>query len=376
MVRPHYGLYCLLIILPYSILSCTAPAASTSAMLHESQADREKAFAENPEALYPIRQNEKWGYINRKGDIVIPIHLDHADNFYHQMALAGTLKDGKLQYGYIDPSGEWIIPPAFEKARTFSEGLAVVSCDNLYGYIDRTGTEVIPCQYEEAGDFHGAIAAVKQSGWTGFIDGTGTMIISPQYTCSVHHPQFVGGLAPVFGADEQTGFINMDGKWVIPPSFHSAGNFSEGKAWAMIQRDDPEAPHGFTIRGGYIDTSGAYVIAPEYQFGWDFVQGYATVWTLSDDKKTKYWHVMNHQGQRVLENLTYRNVGAFHRDVIPVQNEAMMWGYIDLKGNVVIEPVFTGINRFYQGLAMMEKGSAFDPRIVYINPKGEIVWEE
>lgn len=29
-------------------------------------------------------------------------------------------------YGYIDPSGTWVIPPGFDEAHNFSDGLALV----------------------------------------------------------------------------------------------------------------------------------------------------------------------------------------------------------------------------------------------------------
>ena len=121
---------------------------------------------------------------------------------------------------------------------------------------------------------------------------------------------------------------------------------------------------------------GFYVIPPEYDFGWDFSGGYATVWVRSEDKKSKIWKVIDKEGTVVLDSLPYRNVGAFNYGLIPIQDEDMKWGFMNIRGEVVIPPQYAGINHFKNGMARMEAGTAFENTIVYINPKGEVVWSE
>jgi hypothetical protein len=71
----------------------------------------------------------------------------------------------------------------------------------------------IPLQFEAVGRFTEGKTAVKQNGWVGIIDATGKMIVEPRFTCSVQHPMFVNGIAPAFGADEMTGYIDSTGAW-------------------------------------------------------------------------------------------------------------------------------------------------------------------
>lgn len=359
----------------FSFLRCK-PTPDMPTLKTESEADRLATCNQYLEALYPIRVKGKWGYINRKAEVVIPPTFDEADDFYGGMAKVGMISDNQLRYGFIDGNGQWMVQPLYQQAGRFTEGKAYVSKDDLYGYVDHYGKEVIPCQFENAADFHHGYAAIKQGGWTGFIDTTGTIIIDPQYTVTVSHPRFNEGLAPVFGADEQTGFIDSTGQFRISAQFQSAGNFIDGLAWATWLQDDTAAEHGFTIKGGYIDTEGVYVIAPEYDFGWDFSEGYATVWIRSEDKKQKIWKVIDAEGNIILDSLLYRNVGSMNRGLIPIQDEDMKWGFINLKGEVIIPPQYAGINRFHNGMARMEVGTAFKNSIVYINPKGEVVWSE
>jgi len=53
--------------------------------------------------------------------------------------LACVKLNGK--YGYIDKKGEEVIPPKYDKAVGFSHGLAQVWVNEKEGYIGRDGTE-------------------------------------------------------------------------------------------------------------------------------------------------------------------------------------------------------------------------------------------
>lgn len=366
----------LLLYSSFFLSRCKPPAETPAHYPMESATDRETAFQQFPGALYPIRKGNQWGYINRKGEIVLESKWDDVGEFYEGKAKAAISNAEGVRYGYIDPKGQWVIEPVYQSADDFSEGMAMVKRNGLCGYVDANGKEIIACQFEDAGPFSEGFAAVKQGGWTGFINTAGTMVVQPAYTVSVGHTRFRQGMAPVFGADEQTGFVDSTGQWAISAQFHSAGNFVKGLAWAMWQQDDSSAEHGYTIKGGYIDTAGVYVIPPEYDFGWDFSEDLATVWVRSEDKTTKIWKVIDPEGNVVLDSLLFRNVGALHDGLIPIQDEDMKWGFMDRTGKVIIAPQYAGINHFRDGLARMEVGTAFANTIVYINPKGEIVWKE
>lgn len=342
----------------------------------ETPSEAQAAFNQYPDALYPVSINDKWGYINRKGDRIIPPMYETADDFINGIASVSSRNGDQTLSGFIDVKGNWVVQPMYQRTGQFSEGLCAVQKDNFFGYINLKGEEVIPCKYEAAGPFTSGRAAVKINGWVGFIDTSGKMVIEPQFTCAVSHPRFVEGMAPVFGADEKTGYIDTSGMWRIEKKFHSASIFTDGLAWTMIEKEDPDSQYGFTIRGGYIDTSGEYVIQPEYDFGWDFSEGYATVWKLSADRRTKIWRIINPQGEIILDNIIYRNVGAMSNGLIPIQDEKMNWGFMNIKGEIVIAPQYAGINHFKNGLARMEIGSAFNNRPVYITTEGKIAWEE
>lgn len=100
----------------------------------------------------------KIGFVNQSGEIVIPFKFDGARNFSEGLAEAceGNPRDLSGKWGYINKKGEWVIPPRFTNTRAFSEGLAIVEVggrwerrsimrtlhDSKWALIDRTGKYV------------------------------------------------------------------------------------------------------------------------------------------------------------------------------------------------------------------------------------------
>ncbi len=77
----------------------------------------------------------------------------------------------KEKYGYINMKGETIIPFIYDFANEFnSSNTAVVKKDNLYGYIDSSKKMFIPCMFDGAKPFRGTVAAVQKGYWYGLIN--------------------------------------------------------------------------------------------------------------------------------------------------------------------------------------------------------------
>src|SRR5215813_5880485 len=83
--------------------------------------------------------------------------------------------------GYIDKAGKIIVEPHYEDSWGFHEGLARVRTSDKWGYIDETGAMVIKEQFRLADDFSDCLARVEIDGKYGYIDKTGKIVITPQF---------------------------------------------------------------------------------------------------------------------------------------------------------------------------------------------------
>jgi hypothetical protein len=121
--------------------------------------------------LAAVQIDNKWGFINKSGEIVIaPIYVSV---YSFSEGLAGVAVKGGNSYfddwGFIDKKGMIIIEPHYKSVKPFSEGLAAVSNEGdmqyrKYGYIDMTDKIVIPIQYTTAGYFKNGTAQVEVGG--------------------------------------------------------------------------------------------------------------------------------------------------------------------------------------------------------------------
>jgi hypothetical protein len=181
------------------------------------------------------------------------------------------------RFGFINMSGEIVIPLEYESAQPFSEGLAAVGRDNLWGYINTRGEVVIPFDFGYALPFSEGFATV--SNWN---DSAGLLSCKVIDTSGEVVFVFEDGVIPLdnfspngvirVASGESWGLINSSGEMVVPfGRYDFIGEFSEGMAPAYIYGND------YMPRAGFINTSGEAVIPLEYGGTRPFSEGLAAV---------------------------------------------------------------------------------------------------
>ncbi|HDS73920.1 MAG TPA: WG repeat-containing protein, partial [Firmicutes bacterium] len=70
------------------------------------------------------------GFINRRGDFVIPARFSNTYGFNEGVA---PVRDMEKRWGYIDTTGAWVIEPQFDDVTPFTDGLAVFQKDRKWG---------------------------------------------------------------------------------------------------------------------------------------------------------------------------------------------------------------------------------------------------
>ena len=228
-----------------------------------------------------LRKDEKCGYIDTTGNLVIRIPCEHAENFSEGMALiqmgrlvqVGDLLQG-AKFGYIDNTGNMVVSAQFDQAGDFSEGLAPVETNGKWGYLDKMGKFVIEPQFDSASEFSEGLACVTHAGEDGYgyIDKTGQFVIQPRFDWAAN---FSEGLAGVV-LDYKIGYIDPKGNFVIKPQFETAGGpfDEEGQTGGF---SEGLAPMEIDGQVGYIDRTGKVVIAPQFDRAYSFSGGLARV---------------------------------------------------------------------------------------------------
>lgn len=90
------------------------------------------------EGLSRWKVNDKFAYINRRGEIVVPARDGVTD--HHSNGVIWYRDNGK--YTLVDSSGKVVLESDFSFADDFENGLARVVIDGKTGYIDTNGQYV------------------------------------------------------------------------------------------------------------------------------------------------------------------------------------------------------------------------------------------
>ncbi len=211
-------------------------------------------FSEGLAAVETFAQ--KWGYIDKTGAFVISADFDAAYPFNNGIARVGIQLavnrffveavdvPVKCKWHYIDKTGERAQAPKMSAGRVPKQK------DGKWGF-EEQGMFVILPRFEKAQSFSEGLAAVKEGGKWGYINEQGEMVISP---CFRYGESFQEGLAAVavFDKPRHFTFIDRTGKVVIPPCRGSSNGFSQGLAKVVVDR----------TKIGYIDKTGVWVWKP------------------------------------------------------------------------------------------------------------------
>ncbi|AYB30090.1 WG repeat-containing protein [Chryseolinea soli] len=243
-----------------------------------------KGFADG---LVPVKDGEKWGFLNTQGKVAIPAKYDNVTDFNGGFV---PVKVGD-KYFILNTKGEETpVDASITDVKTFSEKLA-------------------PCR-----------TADKKAG---FLGTDGKIAIAPQFE-SVGY--FRGGLAWAKTADKKVGYINTKGDWVIKPTFDTGKDFDPKSGMARVKDAGGWA---------YVSTSGNVLKVPDTDLWGDFSNG------LAQGRKNGKFGFFNTKGEWVIEP-QFDGSRDFVNGYAAAKKDEL-WGMIDASGNWVIQPKFDGI---------------------------------
>lgn len=291
--------------------------------------------------------------------------------------------------GFIDRTGRIVIKPKWSGANDFSEGRAVVAVDSpnyKEGYVDTAGNLVIAAKFDDASDFEDGLALVGVGEFGlhgsgdhrfGFIDINGKWVIPPTYR---EMYGFSEGLAAAMNDEGKWGFIDKTGKVVIAFQFEVGSFFSEGLARTFSKEES---------KYGYIDHSGRWVIKPQFLAAFPFADGVAVVKSIgklsnpypgsmtigeSDDEERQFL-IIDKSGRTVFAfDKAVRTVQGFSEGLAAVEvfqkKGPPLTGFVDKTGKFALPPKYAFVDNFKDGLAQF----LLDGKWTFLDKTGKIVF--
>ena len=246
------------------------------------------------EGYAAVLKDGKWGYINTKGEEVIPCQFsnpyeEYTSGAFHE-GLAAVQKEGK--WGYINTKGEEVIPINLDVqyANFFSDGLAVVINDyKNFSVINTKGNVIFKgnCDFEQYGEdmvyemqqnyVKGKLYIPAESDKYAVYDMQGNKLGEESEEQKEDFFKTNTNVLYKIYSDEKEdnislGIIDVDGKVIVPASYDRiqdkvGGNvdFSNGVLLVMIEEIGDDVIEGYAgeifspdtkYHYGYVDLKG------------------------------------------------------------------------------------------------------------------------
>lgn len=303
--------------------------------------------------LIPVKAGDKFGYINSKGEYLINPQFEYATFFRGDRAL---VRSGD-NYGYINKKGEFVINAIYSNATVFKEDIAwVVKPNGAPTAINTNGeTLFIFKEADEVANFSEGLAKFTIADKSGYINKEGKIVIPAIYFSA---KSFSEGLAAVSETHKSGyGFIGTDGKLVINYQFNYAKDFYKGKSIVSMGESGC----------GVIDKSGKYIITP--QFSAMMINGDGYIIRLQGGEYLGYCDATG----KIVINPQFQRCHSFGNSKLAVVKTNDKFGYIDETGKLAINPQFEYAYPFfgkYAFVVMNEKIGTIDQEGHYvINPQ-------
>lgn len=378
---------------------------------------KEEKVLKNPlfkEGLLAVKIDDLWGYIDKSGEFVIEPQFLNAKNFQaNGLAIVCGEYDENGEsyegYGIIDKNGNYIVEPKYNRIENFdSNGLAKIAENGRdeildpdfgnstrvydWGLVNEKGEIILEPEYSMISSFDGnGIAKVgvnpkikknyiSLNTWSeeiiyncGLINTKGEFI----YEISLSNwgiGDFHQGWATV--SCMPANYIDINGNLMLDYSDETGIYFSD--VYDFTNDGIAHVRNGEGYSEGYIDTNGKPVIDIKYFALGDFAENSLTYAYIFGekygfiDKKGNY--IIEPQFDKA-EDFDYNgyakvNIGYEFDTVDGILAEGK-WGLIDKSGNYVVQPIYDEITEVKYDVAIVRSGDKYG----FVNLKKNIAIE-
>lgn len=322
-------------------------------------------FTEN--GLAGFKKKGKVGYLNTRGEIIVPAQFDVGHPFTeHNLAAVGKSTSSGTLLGFINQTGEVVVPLKYEWVNDFLDEITAVLEPNSNQLLSFLGNKGEAYFINQKGEKLMAIDANSYSGfgsgysWRINRDGETQIInknfqvvrtLSKKYQGGEVSSMFLKDGFAVIKASTGKGVIDTQGREVIPCRYEEIyyansrlffSGFITAKKDGKIMLVDKNGQEYSTYdhysrykeglcavtkgnKSGFIDLNGDEAIACQYEKVWDFGEGLAGFQAGGQKDSAKIGFI-NKSGQTVIDP-AFENVGVFYQGIVPVKKDGR-WGLL------------------------------------------------
>ncbi len=302
-----------------------------------------KQSAPSNSCLFTVLKDDKSGYINSKGELIVSCIYDKIETYKLPTCSNGYISFKKNgAWGVMDLTGKVIIEAKYKNEVNFNE----------YGYAAVTIKEVGEDGDEDEDDWYAALDFGFDDKYI-IIDKTGKKIMEKEYQT----PVFSGGLNGqyfIYKLDDNTqGFINLKTKTECSKTFYTIKSFENGKAIAQTEKSG---------NYGVIDDKGNWIIQPKY-YSINTIED-NNQYQVSDAGNSPVWKIIDNTGKVVAgpfgkyKRDFFFSYSKFSKEGLLVVQDTVtkLWGFMNQTGKIAIACKYTKVNSFYEGKAMVCEG--------------------
>lgn len=278
------------------------------------------------EGLALVTDGQKFGFINKQGNIIIPIIYDKSDIFFRDGIIRVELNE---KFGVINSKNQTIVPIDYDfidKFR-FYNGLIAVTKAGKSGVFNHDGQLIIPVQYDKVDIQDKNIFVKKENKW-GIFDRVGNEII-PISLDYEYIGNFSDGLAYVKTYDGKYGFINTQGQLVIDSSYDYAESFDDGNAIIGLFRNATNTADNYSLT---LPSQDSTITSAEF---WSNVEA---------DINSKRYGVINTYNQPII-SIKYDSVRELDHTGFFAVKQDDKHGLFDNTGKVIIPIEFDDVQK-------------------------------
>lgn len=283
-----------------------------------------------------VTKNDRFGYTDMDGKVVIPLRYLYGGNFNEGFSPVIVAIDSmRSACTFIDTLGHQLFEPVYENLQPFSCGHALVRRDGRWGVVDRTGRIVISTRFENMTTFFAdTLFFAGNPAGMALYDKHLEPLTKAVYT-------WVGamyyGRIPV-QRDGKYGFLDRNGHEVIPCIYDETGVFVMART--LVRSGD---------RYGIIDTTGRFVLPMEYGNTSHIGEKYVYFDSLALVEKNGKLGYVDLDGNLAIP-LYFDKAYQFSEGLASVRHNGH-WGYIDTHGDIFMPFVFDIASPYQWGRA-------------------------